>query len=176
MGAGVLVLSFAGCAAPLTPSEAYARQLPLRTLTDVETRTLSMLGETLLPGSVAAGFVHYIDHQLAVPASQCMFMAKYVGVSPPFLDFYRPGLAAVESLAQRRFGKSASALEAKAAHMLVSALSSGAAPGWEGPPAPLLYFVLRSDAVDVSYGSRAGFERLGVPYMPHIEPPARWGA
>jgi len=31
--------------------------------------------------------------------------------------------------------------------------------------------MVRSDAVDVVYGTVEGFERLGVPYMPHILPP-----
>ena len=33
----------------------------------------------------------------------------------------------------------------------------------------------RPDAIDVVYGTKAGFEQLGVPYMAHIEPPSRWG-
>jgi hypothetical protein len=33
---------------------------------------------------------------------------------------------------------------------------------------------VRSDAVDVVYGTPAGFEALGVPYMEHIMPPRRW--
>jgi len=32
----------------------------------------------------------------------------------------------------------------------------------------------RADGVDVVYGTVEGFERLGVPYMPHILPTARW--
>ena len=160
----------------MTPRAARERQLPLRTLTQSEAEALAVLGETLLPGSVTAGFVHYIDHQLTVPAPQSMLMAKYVGVASPYLDFYRTGLAAVEALAQRRFEKSTASLDAFSAQALVASLSAGSPSGWEGPPAPLLYFVLRNDAVDVSFGTRAGFERLGVPYMPHIEPPAPWGA
>jgi hypothetical protein len=39
----------------------------------------------------------------------------------------------------------------------------------------LFWFVLRSDAVDVVYGTKEGVERLGLPYMAHIEPPSRWG-
>jgi hypothetical protein len=36
-----------------------------------------------------------------------------------------------------------------------------------------VYFVLRSDAVDVVYGTMEGYESLGVPYMPHIVPDKR---
>ncbi len=47
--------------------------------------------------------------------------------------------------------------------------------GWtNAPPAPLFYFALRSDAIDVTYGTMAGFERLDIPYMAHIEPARPW--
>ena len=38
------------------------------------------------------------------------------------------------------------------------------------------YLVLRSDAVDVVYGTVEGYEALGIPYMPHIAPDKRWQA
>jgi hypothetical protein len=34
--------------------------------------------------------------------------------------------------------------------------------------------VLRSDAVDVVYGTVEGYDALGIPYMPHITPVTRW--
>ena len=40
---------------------------------------------------------------------------------------------------------------------------------------PFFYFVLRNDAVDVVYGTKAGVESLDIPYMAHVEPPSRWG-
>ena len=39
--------------------------------------------------------------------------------------------------------------------------------GWQGPAGGFVYFVLRSDAVDVVYGTMEGYESLGVPFMPH---------
>jgi len=46
--------------------------------------------------------------------------------------------------------------------------------GWQGPPGPFIYFVTRSDAVDVVYGTVEGYESLGIPYMAHIAPEKRW--
>ena len=46
--------------------------------------------------------------------------------------------------------------------------------GWQGPPGGFVYFVLRSDAVDVVFGTVEGYEALGIPYMPHIMPEKRW--
>ena len=46
--------------------------------------------------------------------------------------------------------------------------------GWQGPPGPFVYGVLRSDAVDVVYATMEGYAALGVPYMPHIAPTKSW--
>ena len=46
--------------------------------------------------------------------------------------------------------------------------------GWQGPAGPFVYLVLRSDAVDVVYGTMEGYAELGIPYMPHIAPEKRW--
>ena len=48
------------------------------------------------------------------------------------------------------------------------------AEGWKGPAGPFVYGMLRSDAVDVVYGTEEGYEALGVPYMAHIAPERRW--
>jgi Gluconate 2-dehydrogenase subunit 3 len=148
---------------------------PLR-LRPQELRTLEALGEMLLPGSAREGLAQYIDHQLSVPPAQSMLMIKYLGVSAPFAEFYRTGLACVETAARGRFGKEFGRLGADDARLLVTQMVAGSVAGWSGPPAPLFCFVLRTDAVDVVYGTQSGFERIGVPYMPHIAPPDRWGA
>ena len=46
--------------------------------------------------------------------------------------------------------------------------------GWQGPAGGFVYFLLRSDAVDVVYGTVEGYAALGIPYMPHIAPTKRW--
>ena len=46
--------------------------------------------------------------------------------------------------------------------------------GWQGPPGPFVYNVLRGDAVDVVYATMDGYAMLGVPYMPHIAPTQKW--
>jgi hypothetical protein len=104
-----------------------------------------------------------------------MLMLKYLGVAPPFATFYQTGLTATDSAARATHGKSLRDLDAKQGEALVAAMARGDIKEWSGPPAGLFYFTLRSDAIDVVYGTQAGFERLGVPYMPHIPPPSRWG-
>ena len=46
--------------------------------------------------------------------------------------------------------------------------------GWQGPPAPFVYLITRSDAVDVVFGTMEGYASLGIPYMAHIPPERRW--
>ena len=46
--------------------------------------------------------------------------------------------------------------------------------GWQGRPGGFVYMVLRSDAVDVVYGTMEGYEALGIPYQAHIAPEKRW--
>jgi hypothetical protein len=159
----------------MTPAQARAAEVPLRTLDTATAAVLDALGETLLPGSSTAGLAHYIDHQLSGTPADSMLMIKYLGVPAPFNRFYTTGLQATDAIARAAHGKAFSALSREQATALVGKMSGGQVEGWQGPPAGLFYFVLRSDAIDVVYGTKAGFEQLGVPYMAHIEPPSRWG-
>jgi hypothetical protein len=170
-GAGLLTFVVAGREQQLTAAQARASGVPYRTFTEPQVRTLEALGEVLLPGSAARGLAHFIDQQLSGPPADSMLMIKYLGVSPPFTDFYTGGLAAAESAARKQFSQPLTALTSQDARALVASMAAGTPPGWSGPPAPLFFFVLRNDAVDVTYGTPAGFEMLGVPYMPHIAPP-----
>ena len=174
---GVCLLTFtlSGCAARLTPAQARAAQVPLRTLAADDMTTVNALGETLLPGSAAAGLAHYLDHQLSGDPADSMLMIKYLGVPAPFDVFYRGGLRATETAARALYGKTFADLNSQQAGALVTQMSAGHVDGWQGPPSALFYFVLRNDAVDVVYGTQRGFELLGVPYMAHIAPPSRWG-
>jgi hypothetical protein len=175
---GALLLTFwvAGCEKTLTPAQARTEDVPLRTLDAAQAKTLNALGDILVPGSAALGLAHYIDHQLSGDAAQSMLISRYLGLNPPFADFYKSALAGAESAAQMRFSRAVSALTPDEGHALVADMAKGNPPGWSGPPAPLFYYALRCDAVDVGYGTQAGFETLGIPYMAHIAPPTRWGA
>jgi hypothetical protein len=164
-----------GSATPPPDTRARSGAGALRTLSREQARTLEALGEVLLPGSAREGLAAYIDRQLAVPLRESMLMIRYLGVRPPFAEFYRTGLAAVDGAAKGQFGAGFDGITAARARALVSQMADGNVAGWSGPPAGLFYFVLRSDAVDVVYGTQSGFAKLAVPYMPHIVPPTPWG-
>lgn len=173
-GIGLLVFTVAGCERKLTPAEARKEGATYRTFTEIEVAVLDALGDSMLPGAAAAGLAHYIDQQLSAPLQDSMLMIKYLGVKPPFLEFYRSGLAAYVAAASVQFTAAPDRLQAEQREALLQQLASGQVADWQGPPPGLFYFVLRSDAVDVVYGTPEGFEKLGVPYMPHIAPPSRW--
>ena len=61
-----------------------------------------------------------------------------------------------------------------AAKPLIAGMLPGTIKPWAGPPPPLFYLAVRSDAADLVYGTPAAFARMQVPYMAHIEPPADW--
>lgn len=157
----------------LTPQEARARGLPWTRLSLSEGRALEQLAEALVPGAIEAGVSHFVDHQLGVDPDDCLLIAKYFQVPPPYLGFYQSGLAAAGTLATQTFHKGLPKLDAAELDQLIAQL---ARPGAKIGPidAWLFYLCLRSDAVDVVYGTPQGFERLKVPYMPHIMPPEGW--
>lgn len=116
-----------------------------------EAERLDALGNALVPGARAAGLSRYIDRYVSVAPANSLLMARYLDVAPPYGAFYRRGLRGIASYsrADEAIGKLAEI-------------------------DPLFYFALRSDAIDVTYGTMAGFAALNVPYLPHIAPQVPW--
>lgn len=162
----------AGTAAP--PAAPAAAPSPAGVFDAAARAALDVLGEALVPGAAAAGFSAWLDAQLAARPGEGMLMLRYLGVPPPWQDFYLPALQAAEAWSAERFGKSVAALVPAEAAELVADIAAGKPATWNAAPAPFFYFVLRADALDVAYGTRAGFERLGIPYMAHIAPTQDW--
>ena len=154
------------------PAQARAEGLRHAVLSEAEVKCLEALGDTLLPGAAKEGIAHYVDTQLA--SSQPLLMLRYLDFPMPLTDFYRQGLAALDALAASRHQKPFCELTAAQRNDLVFALAKSNPAEWQGPPAPLFYFALRADAVDVVYGTMKGFEALGIPYMAHIAPKEVW--
>lgn len=171
---GALAYTVGGAEVLLSPREALAQGLPLKVLSADERAALEALGETLLPGAKDAGLAHYVDQQLAGPASEALLIARAVGVMPPYANFYRAGLAALDASGQKLHGAKFAALPQDKRNEFVEQFRQKVPDGWSGPPSPFFYFVSRADAVDAYYGTVEGFERLGIPYMPHISPLKRW--
>ena len=73
-------------------------------LTPDEAETLEALGETLVPGARAAGIAHFVDQQLSVPPGEALLEARILNVRPPYANFYRAALGAIDGASQARNG------------------------------------------------------------------------
>lgn len=173
-GIGIVVATIAGPHLLLTPAEAKAKTLPPKVLTASEFETLEAVAEILLPGSVQAGVAYFIDEQLSRDPNDCLLMARYFHVEPPYADFYKSGVKALDAYTKASYGKDFHQLDGKGQDQLVGSLFPEQPEKWQGPPAPVVYLCLRNDVVDAMYGTMEGFAKLGIPYLAHIEPPTKW--
>ena len=171
---GALAFTVGGAQILLTAREARAQGVPFRLLKASEADTLEALGETLVPGARAAGISHFIDQQLSVPPEEALLQARIFNVRPPFANFYRAAIGAVDGNSERVTGRKFAALSATDQRDFVNNMRQNKIEGWQGSAGAFVYFVLRSDAVDVVYGTLDGYAALGIPYMPHIAPLKRW--
>jgi len=157
--------SFANAVVPAARSSAFTLS---------EAAVMDALGEVMLPGARAAGISGYVGTQLLLPPEHLVLMIKYIVSSPPYTEFYRSGLNSLEAVTIKRYSRHFARLPPVQAAGLVRELGAGGLEHWSGPPQPLFHFIARNDALDVVYGTRQGFNRLGTPYMAHIEPPEDW--
>ena len=172
---GALAFTVGGVEVLLTPREARSQGVPFRILTAGEVEALEALGETLVPGARRAGISHFVDQQLSIPAEEALLEARILNVRPPFMNFYRAALGAVERASQARGnGRRFAQLNESERREFVNAMRQNKIDGWQGPAGGFVYVVLRNDAVDVVYGTMDGYAALGIPYMPHIAPAKRW--
>jgi hypothetical protein len=171
---GMLAFTVSGASVMMTPAAARAQGVPFRVLKAHEAEVIEALGETLVPGAQRSGIAHFIDQQVAVPPGEALLEARQLNVKPPFINFYRAALAAVDKAAEARSGRRFVALSPDDRHSFIDAMRQNKIDGWQGPPGGFVYLVLRNDALDVVYGTMEGYEQMGVPYMPHIAPDRRW--
>jgi hypothetical protein len=171
---GALAFSVGGAEVMLTPRQAQAQNIPLRTLTPEQAATLGAMGEALVPGAKVAGIVNFVDQQISGPAEEALLQARILNVRPPFANFYRAAIGAIDGVADKMKGKKFAQLTPEEQHDFISRMRVNKIDGWQGPPGPFVFTVLRSDAVDVVYGTMEGYAALGVPYMPHITPTQKW--
>jgi Gluconate 2-dehydrogenase subunit 3 len=172
---GALAFTVGGVEVLLTAREARAQNVPFRLLKANESATIEALGETLVPGARAAGVAHFIDQQLSVPPGDALLEARTLNVRPPYANFYRAAIGAVDTASKAlNNGRNFTELSPSEQHDFVDAMRQNKVESWQGPSGSLVYMLLRSDAVDVVYGTVEGYEALGIPYMPHIAPDKRW--
>jgi len=172
MAAGAAVVAIQSSCGPISPRAARAQGMALKRLSPEEGATFAALGDVLLPGAADAGIAHYVDDQLG--RENPLLFLKYMDWPDPYPAFYKDGLASLERYSLARFGSSFTDVSSEQRVALVREIAATTPPSWTGPPAPLFYFVSRNDALDVYYGTAEGLEKLEIPYMAHIVPPAKW--
>jgi hypothetical protein len=172
---GALAFTVGGAEVLLTPRQARAQNAAFRTLNPAETETLEAVGEALVPGAREAGISHFVDQQISIPAEEALLELRILNVRPPYANFYRAALGAVDRASQaQNGGRRFAALGAPEQHGFIDNMRQNKIDGWQGPAGGFIYTVLRNDAIDVVYGTMEGYAALGVPYMPHIAPTRRW--
>lgn len=172
--ATTFVFTVAGVDRSLTPAQAYAEGATLRVLTSEQGDALGAFGEALVPGARSAGLAQFVDHQCSLPPHQALLALRIANGQPPYADFYVKALGEIDRQCQARFGKAFAALTESDQRAFIDLLRQGKHDDWRGPPQGFIYSIMREDGVDVVYGTVEGFERLGVPYMAHVLPTARW--
>lgn len=137
-----------------------------------ERETLGAVADTLVPGSAAAGVTDFVAAMLAEPDPRLCY--RFVSFPMPPKAFYKLVLASFDDLSHAMMGRPLNALAPSQRLGVVEKLAQPNVNGWKGPPTALVYFVLRSDAIDALYGVQEAYTRLDIPYMAHIEPPRPW--
>jgi hypothetical protein len=171
---GALAFTVGGSTVMLTARQARARNVPFRLLKEAEADIIEAIGDTLVQGARAAGVAHFIDQQVSVPPEEALLQARILNVRPPFVNFYRAAVTAIDSGSQRLLGYKFTEAPPDQQIEFVHNMRQNKIDGWQGPPAAFVYTILRSDAVDVVYGTMEGYEMLGIPYQAHIVPERRW--
>lgn len=163
---GALCASFciAGQWLNTSPAQAKALGFTPQVLSKGQLTQLSALADALVPGAAAAGVDAYIDAQLAA-GDNSLLLAKYVGVTPDDQTGFYGAIA--DAIAN-------AVATGTALSDLPAAMLADNVAGWQGPPASYALFVLRADAIDVTWGTDTGYAALGIPYQAHIMPPSSW--
>jgi len=172
---GALAFTIGDADVMLTPRQARAQRVPFRTLTADQATTLDAMGEALVPGAKDAGISNFVDQQISIPAEEALLEARIMNVRPPYANFYRAALGAIEGASQAKYaGRSFAQPSAAEQHDFIDLMRQNKLENWKGPGAGFVYFLLRSDAVDVVYGTMDGYAHLCIPYQPHIAPTRSW--
>lgn len=173
--AGALAFTVGGAEVLLLPSEARAQKVPLKVLNADEAARLEAVSDAMVPGAREAGIAHFVDQQCSVARHEALLSLRISNWQPPFVNFYRAALAEIDRQCNTKHGKPFAQLTAAEQLDVIGQMRQNKLPDWKGPrPGAGVYATFRADGVDVVYGTVEGFERLGVPYMAHILPTARW--
>ncbi len=172
---GAATITAAACTPSGTADHKPSTVTATLLLTAQALQTLSHVCERLVPGASEAGVSVYVSQQLARDAASNLLMLQYLGIAhEDHVSFYRAGLSGIEGASQSLFQKSCCSLSSSETDSLVKNLLADEFTDWSGAPSSFFLFVIRADACDVVYGTKQGFENIGMPHMAHIVPTEEW--
>ena len=102
---GALAFTVGGAEVMLTARQARAQSVPFKLLQAREAELIEAVGETLVPGARQAGIAHFIDQQLSVPPEDALLEARIVNIRPPYANFYRAAIGAIDGASARIHGR-----------------------------------------------------------------------
>ena len=73
---GALAFTIGDADVMLTPCQARAQHVPLRTLTADQAVTLEAMGEALVLGAKDAGIGNFVDQQISIPAEEALLEVR----------------------------------------------------------------------------------------------------
>jgi hypothetical protein len=173
-GIGVAALGVAGCVSPAGLAAANGRPpRRLRVFSKAQAATYGAWCDVLAIGAARAGVAFFVDKYLAEPFPDSLLLIRYLQ-NPPFTDFYLDGIAGIDQESEARFSSPFLDLDKTQKETVVDAAVNSTTVAWATPNPNFFYFISKSDAVDVVYGTVAGFRDLRIPYLPHIRPRRPW--
>ncbi|WP_298852009.1 gluconate 2-dehydrogenase subunit 3 family protein [uncultured Ruegeria sp.] len=148
-------------------------QTSYKRLTHSDADVLAAWCDVIVSGARPAGVANFIDQSLSGDPASSLLLLRYLKASD-MADFYRKGIIGIETESHHRFGVPFLQLAQHQQKEMIEAAVASNMQVWHDPDPNFFYFISRSDAVDVVYGTEAGFADLGIPYLAHIPPPKPW--
>jgi Gluconate 2-dehydrogenase subunit 3 len=173
-GIGVAALGVGGCVSAAGLAAADGRPPSrLRAFDKAQAATYGAWCDVLAIGAARAGVAFFVDKYLAEPFPDSLLLIRYLQ-NPPFTDFYLDGIAGIDQESEARFSSPFLDLDKTQKETVVDAAVNSTTVAWATPDPNFFYFTSKSDAVDVVYGTVAGFRDLRIPYLAHIRPRRPW--
>lgn len=142
-------------------------------LSESEADILTTWCEAIVSGAETAQVARFVDQNLAGSVGSSLLLLRYFDLNGA-VGFYRKGLAGIDEESRHQFDRPFRELEPSQKKTLIKAAIGSGMKIWKDPDPNFFYFITRSDAVDVVYGTEAGFANLDIPYLAHITPPRAW--
>src|SRR5262249_45469067 len=143
-GAALSALAFTagGTKILLSPRQARAQNISFKTLKPEQGEKLQGMGENPVPGSKQAGISHFVDQQLSVPPGEALLEARILNVRPPYANFYRAALGAVDKASKaHNSDRGFAQLNDDERSAFVDLMRQNKIDGWQGPAGPFVYLV-----------------------------------